>query len=195
MNAAKTSNTTNGRKPRLAYFILGGLLLALLPASAGCQGAQGETGRGVARPRGEAFRADDEPRSVHRFAHAQSAAGARHDATLRPDHFDGGTLNSLGQEKLELMLKDDEACDPLVVYVDVPPGPDSSGLAGRMESVKVYLKDRGLEDRQIQLEATANPSARGPAAPGIAAKRLIDSGAPIGTNPEPTGSAGAMTPR
>ena len=188
MTASSTINATRGRKPRLAYYVLGGLLLALLPSAAGCQGADGEGGRGVARPRGEAFQADEQPRAVHRFAHAQSAAGARHDAALHPHHFDRGTLNSLGQEKLELMLKDDEACDPLVVYVDVP---SNDVLAGRMDSVKVYLKDRGLQDRQIQLEAAANPSARGPAAPGIVAKRLIDSGAPIGTNPEPTGSAGA----
>ena len=188
MNGSKTSKTTKASTLRLACFVVGGLVLGLFPAVAGCQGAEGERGRGVARPRGEAFRADNEPRAVHRFAHAQGAAGARHDATLHPDHFDRGTLNSLGQEKLELMLKDDDACDPLVVYVDVPSG---ELMAGRMESVKVYLKDRGLEDRQIQLEAGANPAARGPAAPGIAAKRLIDSGAPIGTNPEPTGSAGA----
>ena len=191
-----TSNPAKGRKLRLAYFLLGGLALVVFPAAAGgCQGAAGERGRGVARPRGEVFRPDDQPRAVHRFANAQSAAGARHDATLRADHFDHGTLNSLGQEKLDLMLKDDDAADPLVVYVDVPSNPDESGQASRMDSVKVYLKDRGLQDRQIRLEAGANPSARGPAAPGITAKRLIDSGAPIGTNPEPTGSAGAKAPR
>ena len=192
MKAPTTNGTTKASNPRLAYFVLGGLVLTLLPAAAGCQGAEGDRGRGVARPRGETFRPDDEPRAVHRFAHAQASAGAGHDATLRADHFDGAALNSLGHEKLDLMLKDDGAFEPLVVYVDAPAG---DLLAGRMESVKVYLKDRGLTDRQVRLEAGANPSARGPAAPGITAKRLIESGAPVGTNPEPTGSAGAKTPR
>ena len=186
MNSGETSNTT-----KRAGLLRRGLLLAAISVAGGCQGAGGEFGK-VARPRGEAFRADDVPRAVHRFADAQAASGARHDATLYPHHFDRGVLNPLGQEKLALMLKDDEICDPLVVYLDVP---SNDLLAGRQESVRVYLKDRGLEDRQVQLEAGPNPNARGPAAPGIVAKRLIDSGAPVGTNPEPTGSRGAATPR
>ena len=189
MNFGETSNTTKGGEARPAARVLGGLLLALIPAASGCQGADGEFGKAVTKPRGEAFRADDAPRAVHRFADAQGASGARFDATLHPQHFDRGVLNSLGQEKLGLMLKDDEICDPLVVYLEVP---SNDVLAGRQDSVRVYLKDRGLDDRQIQLEVGPNPSARGPAGPGIAAKRLIDSGAPVGTNPEPTGSAGAM---
>jgi len=188
MNSGKTSNITKqGKAPRVAL-MTGGLLLALIPAAGGCQGPEGEVGK-VARPRGEAFRADEAPRAVHRFADAQSASGARYDATLHPNHFDRGMLNSLGQEKLGLMLKDDEICDPLVVYLELP---SNELLAGRQDSVRVYLKDHGLDDRQIQLEVGPNPSARGPAGPDIAAKRLIDSGAPVGTNPEPTGSAGAM---
>src|SRR5687768_15079149 len=187
MNFGKTNSTTRGLALRAAL-LAGGLLPALASAT-GCQGPGGEFGQGVARPRGEAFRADDAPRGVHRFADAQSASGARYDATLHPQHFDRGMLNSLGQQKLGLMLKDDEICDPLVVYLELPA---NDLLAGRQDSVRVYLKDHGLEDRQIQLEVGPNPSARGPAGPGIAAKRLIDSGAPVGTNPEPTGSAGAM---
>ena len=188
MNAATTSKTTTGGKRRLAALGLAALLLALFPAAAGCQGREGERGAAVDRPRGDEFRPDDYPRSVHRFAHAQAASGARNDATLHPHHFDGGALNSLGQEKLALMLKDDELCDPMVVYLEVP---SDDLLPGRQDSVRVFLKDRGLQDAQVRLEANPNPAARGPAAPGVAAKRLIDSGAPIGTNPEPTGSAGA----
>jgi hypothetical protein len=188
MHFDKTSNTTKRVKPRLAALLVGGLL-ALIPAAGGCQGPDGEFGKAVTRPRGEAFRADDAPRTVHQFAEAQSASGARYDATLHPQHFDRAMLNSLGQEKLGLMLKDDEICDPLVVYLELP---SNDLLAGRQDSVRVYLKDHGLDDKQIQLEVGPNPNARGPAGPGIAAKRLIDSGAPVGTNPEPTGSAGAI---
>ena len=188
MNFAKTSNSTKRGRSLPAAFLTGGLL-ALIPVTGGCQGPDGEFGKAVARPRGEAFRSDEAPRAVHRFADAQSASGARYDATLHPQHFDRGMLNSLGQEKLGLMLKDDEICDPLVVYLELP---SNDLLAGRQDSVRVYLKDHGLDEKQIQLQVGPNPSARGPAGPGIAAKRLIDSGAPVGTNPEPTGSAGAM---
>src|SRR3954470_17516811 len=62
----------------------------------------------------------DENRSTQNFMTAQAASGARNDATLYPMHFDCGRLNSLGEGKLDLMLKDDDSTDAVVVYMDLP---------------------------------------------------------------------------
>jgi len=54
-----------------------------------------------------------EVRKPVQFTDAMAAAGARADATLGKHHFDGPRLNSLGEEKLALMLKDEHAPAPL----------------------------------------------------------------------------------
>jgi hypothetical protein len=171
-----------GRLVRLAGVVAGTMLLGAV--GAGCQHQpQHDDGR----VRGDQFRPDGEVRSVERFADAHAAAGARADATLHPYDFDCGDLNSLGQHKLDLMLKDDDACLPLVVYVDVPQG-EGEGYDARRDSVAVYLKDRGLQDGQVKLVAGPNVSYMHPTASALRAKRLLDTGAPVAINPEPTGS-------
>ena len=139
------------------------------------------------RVSGSDFRPEGEPRAIHRFAEAQTAAGARTDATLRAYDFDCGDLNSLGQQKLDLMLKDDDACSPLVVYLDVAPG---ATYDPRQESVRVYLKDRGLLDTQIKLVAGPNTNNLGPTAPALR-EEAARHGAPVAVNPEPAGSPSA----
>src|SRR5437868_14135648 len=69
---------------------------------------------------GENFPPDDAVRSAQRFMQVQSASGARADATMQPWHFDGNNLNSLGEQKLDLMLADDDANDPMVVFLNMP---------------------------------------------------------------------------
>jgi hypothetical protein len=195
VNDMSRALTKSAAARRWALIVLAAAAALLALPAAGCQ--QNPGGRdpaAVTRPGGEEFRPDDRPRAVHRFTAAQSAAGARNDAALRPQHFDGPDLNSLGQEKLDLMLKDDGSTEPLVVYLDVPM---DGQLGARREAIRVYLKDRGLNESQVRLEPGPNPATSSPAAPGVAAKKLIESGAPVGTNPEPTGSPGAApaTPR
>src|SRR5688572_22529468 len=90
------------------------LTMTVLCLAAGCQRKDIEV------VRGEDFRPESERRSVAYFVEAQAASGARADATLRPYHFNGAELNSLGRAKLDLMLKDDEAAAPLLVFLEVP---------------------------------------------------------------------------
>src|SRR4051812_14933844 len=61
------------------------------------------------------------------FLEVSAAAGARADAMLANQHFDGPRLNSLGQAKLDLMLKDDRAAAPLTVYLNFPEKDATSG--------------------------------------------------------------------
>src|SRR5690349_17085304 len=58
-----------------------------------------------------------EVRKHNQIADAMAASGARTDGTLYRHHFDGGRLNSLGEDKLSLMLRDDDRPEPVMVYL------------------------------------------------------------------------------
>lgn len=141
----KNADSINGRWT--VRLTLAGALAALL---AGCQSVpQNDV------LHGEDFVAEGEPRIFQSFADAHAAAGARADATLRAAHFDAGALNSLGQDKLDRMLRDDDVCEPLIVYLDVPE--DDDFRMEREEDVTAYLRDAGLRDSQIRLLSGHNP--------------------------------------
>src|SRR4051812_25759257 len=93
---------------RLAGVAVGMTVLAAAAGTVGCNHSQPPD----ARVRGDQFRPAGEVRATQRFTDAQVASGARADATLHPYHFDCLDLNSLGQRKLDAMLKDDDACAP-----------------------------------------------------------------------------------
>jgi hypothetical protein len=155
---------------RLAW---GSAALAALPAAVGCHGKADDAEPKYATE-GEKFSPDDEPRHLHRVLDTAAAAGARNDATLRGCHFDAGNpaaLNSLGEEKLDLMLADDDAL-PLVVYVDVL----ADDLAdARTKAVATFLKDRGLQDGQTKVVVGRNDRTYSPAAPRQKAALAVDS--------------------
>jgi hypothetical protein len=150
---------------------------AVTLTAAGCQHRD--------RVAGEDFRPDSELRAVQHFEQAQAAAGARADGTLRGYHFDCTDLNSLGQEKLGLMLKDDDSCSPIVVYLDVPA---DDSMDARQEAIAAYLKDHGVAANQFRVEKGANPNSFSPAALGLRGERKLEGNIQAGTLPEPTGS-------
>lgn len=138
---------------------------------------------------GETFPDDSEPRAVDRFVQVQSSAAARTDATLTSHHFDGGHgLNSLGEQKLDLMLRDDDRQSPLVVYLDFP-----RGAADRdREAVRAYLIDHGANEGQIEFRNGPNLDYSHPAEDGLRGLRRLEgdttpSEAPTDTVP-PTGN-------
>ncbi|MDB5294409.1 MAG: hypothetical protein JWO31_392 [Phycisphaerales bacterium] len=158
---------------RLAW---GTALLASAPAVVGCGGAHdpADESKELTGIAGEQFTPADEPRHVNRIIDAQAAAGARRDGTLRLCHFDAGNpaaLNSLGEEKLNLMLEDDDAL-PVVVYLDA--GGDDALLSARQQSVKVYLRDRGLTEAQVTLVAGKNPGTFAPTARALRGSQALD---------------------
>src|SRR5688500_1189263 len=70
---------------------------------------------------GDKLMAADEQSDVERLMNVHIANGARTEATLRPYHFSHGNLNSLGREKLDLMVDGGEDSKAeLVVYLDLP---------------------------------------------------------------------------
>jgi hypothetical protein len=155
----------------------GTALLAAAPAVVGCQqrgGPAAAADKDLTGIPGEQFTPSDEPRHMHRVLDAQAASGARGDATLRACHFDAGrpaALNSLGEEKLALMMDDDDAL-PLVVHVDA--AGDEPLSAARQQSVKVYLRDRGLADQQVTVVNGRNAGTYAPTAPRVKTARDAD---------------------
>jgi hypothetical protein len=150
---------------------------------------------------GEFFPAGDEMRDVHRIERVQNASGAREDATLEPYHFDKGEVNSLGRQKLSLMIDDDDSNNPLVIYLNVPANDEFK--AARQDSVVAYLKDQGLEEKQIAFKDGPNPATDHPAEEslirisktetGPAAGAAGSSPAPGGTDEPMASGTGGMT--
>ena len=136
------------------------MLVALTVCGAGCQ--SDEKDEPTARA-GETFVGDDERSAVTRIIERQVAAGAAEEATLRPYHFDHARLNSLGRQKLDLMLADGAADsaegDELVVYVDIAAdGAHAKHADARRASVADYLTvHAGLAERQFRVESGPNP--------------------------------------
>jgi hypothetical protein len=146
---------------------------ALVVLTAGCH--NGNPPRPAPLLHGEAFPADSDTRSVWDVRAAQAAAGARQDATLHAVHFDQAGLNSLGLQKLDLMLSDEQPTAPLIVYLDL--SSDASIDADR-QAVAAYLRDRGLQDNQIAIRDGANPHAMSSAADAVTNLHAMESPAP-----------------
>ena len=140
----------------------------------------------------EGFFTEDGPDrgKPNQFTEAQAASGARSDGMLHWQHFDGPNLNSLGEQKLSLMLADDDAPKPLVVYIDVD-GKQADIAAPRQESVTLFLKDRGLRDEQIRIVLGDNPTARSPAAQHLSRQERAESGNGTGAASGSNGQPGA----
>jgi hypothetical protein len=157
---------------------------ALVALAAGCHHNDSQSSNVMLH--GEDFPGDYDTRAALQIRTAQEAAGARRDATLFAVHFDESGLNSLGQQKLELMLADERPAEPLVVYLDLPS--DSAADKDR-QSVTAYLKDRGLADSQIALKDGPNPHTGSSAADAIEALHTLDAG----PNPQ-SGTPGSSIP-
>jgi hypothetical protein len=110
-----------------------------------------------------------EVRKPNQFADVMAASGARADATLSRHHFDGPRLNSLGEEKLSYMLKDDRAAEPMSVYLNF--GERDEMSKDRREAVEEFLKDKGLEPRQVRVVYGYNPDAWSPAAEPLSKRK------------------------
>ena len=154
--------------------------MGMLAMAAGCQNQD--------KPltvRGEDFPTDEFPRQAHQFADQQAANGARADATLRPMHFDGGRLNSLGEERLDLMIRNGDDCSPLILYLDLPQ--EDENIDHCRQSAVAYLRQRGLAEDQIKVESGPNPKYTTRVAPLLAAQQ--NPSQPQQTS-APTGGAG-----
>ncbi|HSU69304.1 MAG TPA: hypothetical protein VLJ39_20630 [Tepidisphaeraceae bacterium] len=140
---------------------------ALVGMTAGCHHTQNPPGPIV---HGERFVPDSDRRAVSDVKLAQAASGARQDATIYPYHFDGTGLNPLGRRKLDLMLTDETPTEPLTVYLDLPAG---TPAAQHRQVVAQYLRDRGLQNSQIDLRDGPNPRNNASAMDAVTGARTL----------------------
>jgi hypothetical protein len=143
----------------------------------GCRAAQSKMATEKAN---DQFAPVDENRSTRRTAIAQEAAGARHDGMLYTYHFDGEHLNSLGRHKLSLMMRNNDAAFPIVVYMNLA---DDAHMKTRQEAVATYLADAGLHQDQLRLEVGPNPNATSSAAQNLGRYGKTEDVAITGSNP------------
>jgi len=137
--------------------------------------------------RRDGFVPEDQPRLMRSLIITQEAAGARRDATLHPADFDSDGVNSLGQQKLDLMLAADEPTDPIVIYLDFA---EADVPANAHHSVLQFLKNRGLPEAQVSLKDGPNPGATAPAADSVKALHAL---AGPGTGTGGSGASGGAT--
>ena len=157
---------------KIQWFVSVTAGVAMLTLSAGCQTASNDS-----LVHGEQFLPNDAERAMYDFNEMEAANSARADATLRSYHFDGTTLNSLGEERLALMLHNGDMAAPLVAYLDLPT--DDSKTEKRKQVVVAFLKDKGLTDDQIELRSGPNPDVNSPVAPILAAQGAGGGAAPV----------------
>ena len=136
---------------------LAGAAIAALPV-VGC-------GQKHALAPGVSFRPEEEPRQFHKIMNEQANSGARADGMLHAQHFDGAQLNSLGEQKLNHMMNDDDAARPMTVYVNLAKNDELTN--GRTQAVQMYLRDHGLQANAFQVRVGANPFNYHPAQPNL----------------------------
>ncbi len=121
-------------------------------------------------PHGERFDPEDATRSTGLFAQSQAASGAKSDGMLYDRNFDGSALNSLGQVKLDLILKATSGGQPVVVYLDVP----HDSLADRQIAVAAYLKNAGVPDQYVKMVEGPNTNVTTPSNYNLATIYKVD---------------------
>jgi hypothetical protein len=99
----------------------------------------------------DAFLPNDESRSIRQYVDAQAAAGAQADASLSSQHFTGGKLNSLGRERLKMML---QGSTPVVVYIGAT---DEATTNLRRSAIDDYLKETGAGPDVLVVKSGYNP--------------------------------------
>ena len=138
------------------------VVLAAGAAAAGCQNKP-KTAHRV----DPEFLPNQSSEAIWNFANAQSAAGAQRDPSLYSIHFDeGGNLNSLGRDKLALMMAGGDTHRPAMLYIAAGGG-DANMMSARCASVEAWLKDAGMAENAIALKDGANPMAGSPAVSGL----------------------------
>lgn len=111
----------------------------------------------------------------------QVANGAAADAMLFDIHFDGGELNSLGKQKLDLMVKGKRGNMATKVYLNMPK--DGEFSTARQTAVEKAFETAGIAKEQYAITFGPNPGVLMPADAGIRALQPVGAG--------PSGAAGS----
>jgi hypothetical protein len=121
----------------------------------------------------EFFETGASQRAVDRFVEVQAAEGAKEDAMLFASHFDGNELNTAGQAKLNLMLRNQSPQQPMTVYLSL--GPNDAMAGARRSAVEKYVKDSGIAVASLDVKEGDNPDTRTTASSNLRNLRKTDS--------------------
>ena len=125
--------------------------------------------------------------SVEAISNSQVVKGAAADAMLYDHHFDGILLNSLGRNKLDLMICGTSASKPLVVYLNMP----QVTAKDRQTAVADYIKNKGVDDSAVQIVIGSNPHLKTPTAYNLGEIYKNDGGTMNGAAADATAAAAA----
>ena len=135
---------------------------------------------------GETFYKDGAPTDAGNFAQAQCAAGAKEDGILYEANFHGTELNSLGQGKLDLIVKGTTPGDAIYIHLNMP----HEMVAARQAAVTAYLKNAGVSDNAMIVAEGNNPNINTPTAYNLNGVYKIDNNTPNGQAAADAGGAG-----
>lgn len=121
---------------------------------------------------GERFTDPSSVTYIGSLSQAQAAAGAKADGTLYNRHFTGTELNSLGQVKLDLMLKATHPDEQLVVYLDT----QGDGGPAREAAVAEYFRNAGVTESHYKIVDGPNTSLTTPTGYNLATVYKQDGG-------------------
>jgi len=155
----------NTMKPTITTTVSGLFLLS-------CFGCMGK-----GQPNSTEFFPIEETVRVRQFQDVQAANAACEDGTLYPQHFSGGELNSLGQRKLELMLKAEDACPQMIVYISGDSEKDTNLAKDRETAVMAFCKAHGVKEDNLHIESGFNPGSSSFAREGLQRLNRTESGA------------------
>jgi hypothetical protein len=138
-----------------AVVVTGAVALSVLIGAAGCSSSKKKPEKEETYQPGF-FNAESEQRSVDRFIEVQAAEGAKDDAMMFASHFDGNELNTSGQVKLNLMLRNQSSRQPMVVYLNLPM--NDPFAAARRSAVEQHIKDSGVAIAGLEVKEGDNPA-------------------------------------
>jgi hypothetical protein len=160
-----------------------GAMAILIVQGSGCKENKEEKAKQDMLRHNDDFQATDDSRSWKQFANLQSAAGAQEDASLSSEHFTGGKLNALGQEKLKLMMQG--GVQPAVVYLGTA---DDATTNLRRAAIDEFLRDSGAGTDALVVKSGFNPRLSTPVTENISRMGRAES---AGTAPQGTSSPGS----
>src|SRR4030095_6404991 len=138
-----------------AVVVTGTVALAVLIGAAGCSSSKKKPKKEETY-QADFFPTEHEQRPVDRFIEVQAAEGAKEDAMLFSSHFDGNELNTSGQVKLNLMLRNQSSRQPMVVYLNLPQGDPL--VSARRSAVEQHIKDSGVAITSLEVKEGDNPA-------------------------------------
>ena len=120
-------------------------LIAFAAGLAGCSSPD--------KPKPDFFTAEKDSAQMKAFADEEATSAAIADSSLYPAYFTGSHLNSLGMQKLNLILKDSDRPEMTQIYLA-----DGADSAEHRDAVWHYLLAGGAKESQFALVAGTNPN-------------------------------------